>query len=333
MKSCSKFQTVVLSVKLINHEPVRIPVHIACSNKKGPVLLLISAQHGNEVQGAEAIRRFMALLKKYTFFGCVYAIPFANPLALHERRPHARMTPEQMYADDRGHNMNRTWPGKKNGNNTERISYAIYRQIANKATHVLDLHCWEQHSAPAALINDIQELKNIAGKLGVRFVCVVQELNPKNGIDDYFCYIGKTGICYEFSGQYTINEQQVQMGLQVIINYAKIIGVLHGPCLKPNYTPTLFSTEVDTIHVKTPISGLFVPSHVTLCDFVKKNTLLGHVISDSTLKTYNIIAPDSGYLRKYGAGRPNSDVSLTGRHPYVEKGETIATIWKPSKKK
>jgi len=329
MKCHNKIQTEILSVKLVNHKPVRIPVQCAYSGKKGPVLLLISAQHGNEVQGAEIIRRFMNMLQKRPFFGTVCAIPFANPLALHERRPHAEMQPEQMYADDRGHNMNRKWPGKKNGNNTERIAYTLYQQVASKATHVLDIHCWEQHVAPAVLINNIPELKNIAGKLGVRFVCVAKELKPENGLDDYFCYIGKTGICYECSGQYTINEQQIQMGLRVVINYAKLIGILPGPCLKPDYTPTLFSTEVETVNVKTPVSGLFIPSQVSMCEFIKRNTLLGYVMSDTTLKVYNIPSPVSGYLRKYGAGRPNADVALPGRHPYVEEGEAIAQLWKP----
>jgi hypothetical protein len=60
---------------------------------------------------------------------------------------------------------------------------------------------------------------------------------------------------------------------------------------------------------------------------------LGHILSDTNLKARTLQAPVSGYLSVHGGKRPNCDVSLAAQHPYVTRGELLATIWKPKGKR
>ena len=62
---------------------------------------------------------------------------------------------------------------------------------------------------------------------------------------------------------------------------------------------------------------------------VGKGDRLGHILSDVSLKTQEVYSPRAGYLKAYGASRPNCDVSITGHHPYVTKGERLATLVSP----
>jgi len=307
---------------------VTIPTWQLDSGEAGPCLLLTAAQHGNEVQGSETIRRFLEVAAKRLKAGRVVAVPFVNLPAVRDRRPHIEMGPEQAYGDARGHNMNRTWPGRRDGNDTERVSYAVYRAFGREATHVFDLHCWEKHAAPAVLIRQAPGLRELAAKLGHRFVRVCGPAD--HTISGHFCATGRVGVTYEFAGQYVVDERQVQRGLRVVTNYAKLIGLLPGRVAKGD-DPVVFSDQADTATVEAPCSGLFVEAGLELCGEVRKGEVLGHIVSDADLATHVVKAPVDGYLRAYGAGRPHCDVALPASHPYMSKGDRLTVIATPRK--
>ena len=302
---------------------INVPYWTLDSGTPGPCFLITAAQHGNEVQGIEAISRIIDLAGNRMKAGKVVAVPFVNLPAVWDRRPHIRMGPEQPYSDDRGHNMNRTWPGKKSGNATAQLSQAIYSAVGDEATHVLDIHCWQKYHTPAVLIRNIPELRALALKIGHPFV------HPGAAVDftisGYFCSTGRIGVTYECAGQYTVEEREVEMCLSVITNMAKAIGVLRGRPVKPK-APVIFSDEAKKSNVIAPHTGLFVQAGQRVCDRVKKGDLLGHILSDTNLKTTTVLAPAAGYLETYGASRANCDVAMPGHHPYVSKGDRLAII-------
>ena len=305
---------------------VMIPAWVLDTGRAGPRLLLTAAQHGNEVQGSEVIRRFVEIAAREMVAGQVFALPFANPPALRDRRPHVGMKPEQPYALDRGHNMNRTWPGRRDGNDTARVSHAIYRAFGRRATHVLDLHCWQKCSAPALLIGDVASLRDLARKLAHRFV----QIWPSNdrSLGGYFRATGRVGVTYEFAGQYLLDEQEVQRGLRLAVNMARAIGLLRGRPDKGD-GPVLFSDETESLTVTAPCTGLFVGAGLALCQRVRRGQLLGHILSDVDLRHRRIVSPASGYLRAYGASRAHCDVALPAQHPYVSQGDRLAAIDRP----
>ena len=303
---------------------VAIPAWVVDSRRPGPCLLLTAAQHGNEVQGAEAIRRLVALARQSAMRGKIVAVPFANLPAVRERRPHIHMKAEQPYGDARGHNMNTTWPGRQGGNDTARVSWAIYQAFGDLATHALDLHCWDKRHAAAVLIRDGRpDLRRLAVRLGHRFVSICKPRDRTLG--GRFCATGRVGVTYEFSGQYLVDELEVRRGLRMMVNMAKAIGLLPGR-LRKGDTPILFSDETETADVAAPVTGLFVRADLRLCQGVKKGQLLGRLLSDTNLQTRDIVSPATGHLLAYGASRPNCDVALPAQHPYVTKGDRLATI-------
>lgn len=312
-----------LRAELKSGEEVVIPAWVVESGKAGPRLLVTAAQHGNEVQGAEVIRRFVETTKTKLRCGKVFAVPLVNLPAVRERRPHIRMKPEQAYGDDRGHNMNRWWPGRPRGNDTARIPHAVYGAFGTEATHVLDLHCWEKHHAPAVLIREAPGLRALAGKLGERFV----DIRPPSDrtLGGHFCATGRVGVTFEFSGQYTVEPDQVERGVRLVTNYAKAIGLLPG-ALQKGYSPVLYSDKCGTVEVTAPCTGLFAGVGLRPCDPIRKGALLGYLLSDVNLKCREIRAPRTGYLRSYGASRANCDVAMPGHHPYVTKDERVARI-------
>lgn len=312
-----------IHAKLRGGKSVTLPMWRMETGRDGPCFVLVAAQHGNEVQGAEAIRRFIELARPKLKRGSVLAVPFANLPAIRDRRPHMHMKPEQAYSDAKGFNMNHHWHGDTSDNDSKRLATAIRRAVDDEGTHVLDIHCWSHQRAAALLIPGTDAMRALARDVG--HLCVrVRE--PKPGLlSGHFCATGRMGVTYECSGQYMVDETEVKRCLRVVTNMAKHIGLLPGRPTGTRKRP-YFSDRVETTQVKAPRGGLFVESGLKPADTVKKGQLLGHLLSDTNLNRYEIKAPCGGFLTWYGAFRKGADVGLPGRHPYVTRGDQLAEI-------
>lgn len=318
----------------MDYGAVRIPYWQIESGVDGPRLLITCAQHGNEVQGSEAMRRFAPIAAKEVKKGCIYIVPFCNKPALWKRRPHISSTSERPYADDAGHNMNRTWPGNPTGNDTERISAAIYKALGEQATHCIDIHCWERFTAPAALPR-----KDKPSSMELAQVCALPFAVPRDGsptkgktptmIGALFNDSDRPSLTFECSGQYIIYEREVRWALRAVMNIVKFLGMMEGQIEQPE-RPTVWLDNAEQVRVTAPLNGLFVRAAGLLtADRVEEGQVIGYLFSDDDLSTTEIKAPVSGYLYSYDCSRPNSDVSLAAQHPYASQGDRLATIVKP----
>ena len=64
--------------------------------------------------------------------GAVIIVPLVNPASFAQKVPH--LNPVD------GKNMNRFYPGKADGTQTERVSWAIAKQVVDKCDYLLDFH-------------------------------------------------------------------------------------------------------------------------------------------------------------------------------------------------
>ncbi|MSP47800.1 MAG: deacylase [Alphaproteobacteria bacterium] len=107
-----------------------IPIAVI-KNGKGPTLLSMSGNHGDEYEGQIANSKLIRGLDPKDVRGRVIVLPMANfPAA------HAGMRTSPI---DQG-NLNRTFPGDPNGTPTWMISHYIETELMPLADVVLDLH-------------------------------------------------------------------------------------------------------------------------------------------------------------------------------------------------
>ena len=322
---------------LTDDSEVAIPYWHVDSGQDGETFLVNCAQHGNEVQGCESIRLFKQLCETDLKRGSVYLVPFTNLPAVKYRRPHINLGPEQPYADAEGHNMNRTWPGNPEGNDTERVSYAIHEAVVRHCTRCLDLHSWSGFFASATLApNDGGLVSEMAETTAIRFISWSKPDEPgvehtPSTITRLFNNTGRGAVCIEQAGQYEISTKKVELGLRAATNLAKLFGMmdgepelLDGPVI--GMTDDMGDRKFD---LNAPCSGLFVGSGLQTAASVEEGQKLGHIIRDDNLETMEIFAPVSGYLLRYGCYRPHSDVALPARHPYASEGDPLATVVVP----
>lgn len=300
------------------------------SGREGPTLLVVAAQHGNEVQGTEAIRRFAPICAEGLVAGTVMLVPMANLLAVWYRRNSVEIGPEEKQTDlHKENNMNRKWPGDRRGNDIERVTHALHETLVTRATHVVDLHCWCRLTAPATLGCDVGESRLLAQATGMRFITwsdMPDEITLPTQLRKYTISRGNAAVTIEFAGQFCVDERQVLGGVRALINIARLLDMLEGEPEIPSDSGIVVSDENTTV-VEAPRSGLFVDAPgLRLEDRVEAGQSLGHLLGDDDLSTIELIAPVGGWLQGYGSHRPKRDVSLADQHPYCEAGEPIATI-------
>ncbi len=313
---------------------VRVPYWHLQSGQPGEVLAVTAAQHGNEVQGCEVVRAFRKVCERDLLRGEVYLIPFTNLPAVQHRRSHTTLEGEQPYGEDLGENMNRTWPGDPEGNDTERLSHAIHQAVISRCDHVLDLHSWSRFTATCTLVRaECANAMAMADAAQIRFTMKQERPQLPDGapapVGVPFNNDGRGALCIELAPQWVIREKEVRQGLRAATNIAKLLHLMDGEMERIAGPLVMFSAadrEARTHTLRAPRSGLFVESGLETSDYVETGQKLGHLICDGDLTTVDLVAPVSGYLWQYGCHREHSDVRLPAMHPYADEGDIVAAV-------
>lgn len=109
-----------------------IPVAVVHGRTPGPVLGLVAGSHGTEYASVIALEKLITTLDAASVSGTVIIVPLVNVPSF------AKVVPHLNPVD--GKNMNRMYPGKADGTQTDRASLAITRQVIEPSDHVIDYH-------------------------------------------------------------------------------------------------------------------------------------------------------------------------------------------------
>ena len=324
-----------VQAELVERAPLRVPYWEVTAGAAGPVLLVTAAQHGNEVQGSEALRRFVQLAGQELQAGAVLGVPFCNLPALWQRRHHDTQGPEEPVAEQPERNMNLVWPGDPAGNDIARLAHAIYSELGTRATHAVDIHCWNRFWAAAGLPRRDQPLSvELAAVSALPFARPMDPPPPEAPrptptlIGGYFNDTDRVGFTFELAGQYVIYESEVQLGWRCLVNVARFLGMMPGEPEGTDEGP-VWLDRAEAVEVTAPSSGLFVEAGLQPADWVSQGQLLGHLISDRDLSAQPLLAPVAGRLSAYGSHRAHCDVSLPDMHPYASVGDLLAKVVVP----
>ena len=113
---------------------VALPVVTICGLKEGPTLYLQAGIHGDEQTGIAICREALQSLRPEQLAGTVVAVPVAN-LPSYLTRTRGFLHEERWLID-----INRIFPGNREGLLTERIAHALFEEFARYADFTIDLH-------------------------------------------------------------------------------------------------------------------------------------------------------------------------------------------------
>ncbi len=109
-----------------------IPVAVFHGAKPGPVLAIVAGSHGTEYTSIIALEKLITTLNPAEISGTVIVVPLINIQSFEQKVPHLNPVDKK--------SMNRWYPGKMDGTQTDRASYVITKQVVEQCDHLIDLH-------------------------------------------------------------------------------------------------------------------------------------------------------------------------------------------------
>src|SRR6202162_783479 len=94
-----------------------IPVAVFPGAKPGPVLALVAGAHGTEYTSIIALEKLITTLNPAEISGTVIIVPLINIQSFEQKVPHLNPVDRK--------SMNRWYPGKMDGTQTDRASFLI----------------------------------------------------------------------------------------------------------------------------------------------------------------------------------------------------------------
>lgn len=150
-------------IAIMKNTKLETSCEIINSGKRGPTLFIISGIHGNEVAGVYASENYNFNLNK----GRVILIKKGSVDAYNQRVRYP------YYLQD----LNRCFPGVKDGRETERLAYEIFNVIKQyKPNLVLDLHEAEEYGEFSINTANSLIMNNISSNHSL-LIQVLEELN------------------------------------------------------------------------------------------------------------------------------------------------------------
>ncbi|MBW7866815.1 MAG: succinylglutamate desuccinylase/aspartoacylase family protein [Brumimicrobium sp.] len=116
--------------KLHTNTPIQIPVIVSHALRKGPTLLLLAGVHGDEINGVETIRRIIKKGWNKPQYGTVICVPVFNIFGF--------LNMSREFPDKK--DLNRVFPGSKNGSLASQFAYIFMKKIAPLADVIIDFH-------------------------------------------------------------------------------------------------------------------------------------------------------------------------------------------------
>jgi len=111
---------------------VNIPLWIAAGREDGPTVCVTAGIHGCEYAGMLAAITLFSQVDPSLLKGTLAVMPVCNPVAF------SRMSRYVCPIDNV--NLNRVFPGDKNGSFSQRMAFAVFNSVVVHAQYLMDLH-------------------------------------------------------------------------------------------------------------------------------------------------------------------------------------------------
>lgn len=122
----------VLSIPGSSGPGIDIPYFESEGSGSGPHLTVLAGIHGAEYSSIAAARRFISELRDEEIVGKLTVVPIVNVHAFWQRSAFVIPVDNQ--------NLNRAFPGNKEGSYTEKYAYQVFEKFIRPTDYLLDMH-------------------------------------------------------------------------------------------------------------------------------------------------------------------------------------------------
>lgn len=234
------------TAKLFTTSAVDVPVIIERSKKPGPIVLITAGIHGDEINGVEIVRQFLARKINKPLKGTTICIPVLNVFGF--------LNMQREFPD--GRDLNRIFPGTKKGPLASRFAYQLTSEILPIVDYAFDFHTGGAkrfNAAQIRIIENDETLKTLAEVFNAPFTVYSSHL--KNSFRTA-CYKNNIPVLLYEGGKSSDNDMGItKHGLDGLRRVLKYLGMLKAEFEPPKANkPTVFIRKTKWLRAK--YSGL-----------------------------------------------------------------------------
>ena len=191
--------------KLHTSTKIEVPIIIERSKKPGPTILFTAGLHGDEINGVDIVRQIIARKINKPKRGTIICIPVLNVFGF--------LNGSRSFPD--GRDLNRSFPGSKNGSLASRVAYRLMQDIIPEVDLVIDFHTGGAsrfNAAQVRIVKDHPELSELSSVFGAPFV-----LYSKHIVKSFrnACFqLGKPVLLYEGGKSSFVDENISRVGIE-----------------------------------------------------------------------------------------------------------------------
>jgi uncharacterized protein len=305
--------TGVIAVPPGSDAATNIPVAVVHGAKPGPVLALVAGAHGTEYASIVALEKMIPLLDASLVSGTVIIVPLVNLASFEQKVAHVNPVD--------GKSMNRFYPGKADGTQTERASYLMTKEVVEQCDHLIDLHGGDLDESlrPYSYwtVTGNQKQDEMSREMALAFgldTIIISSDRPKDPaqsryLENTASTRGKASLTAEAGHAGTVETDDVNLLVNGCLNVMRYLRMIPGiPAIVEN------PVWVERIAgITSDQTGMFYP-RAKRGAYVEKGMLVGYVTDYLGKTIFEARAPEAGivlYIRAV---------------PSMTKGETIANI-------
>jgi predicted deacylase len=290
-----------------------IPVAVFHGAKSGPVLALVSGAHGTEYTSIIALEKLIGMLDPSEISGTVIIVPLVNIASFEQKVPHVNPIDKK--------SMNRYYPGKLDGTQTDRASHLITRQVVEQCDHLIDLHGGDldeslrPYSYWTKTGNEKQDQisREMVLAFGLNHIIISAD-RPKDPaasryLENTASTRGKPSITAEAGHAGTVEPEDLDALVNGCLNVMRYLKMLPGAPQMVEHP--VWISKVETI--ASDQTGIFYPL-VKRGTYAEKEMKVGYVTDYLGKTIYEARAPAAGIVLYICAV------------PSMKKGDTIANI-------
>ena len=295
---------------------LEIPVVVIQGQHPGPVLALVSGLHGTEYASTLALEELLHRVKPAELAGTLIVLPLVNVESFRQKVPHVNPVDRK--------SMNRFFPGRQDGTQTERALWLITRQVVEKADFLIDYHGGDldeslrpySYYAPFGDEKEDRVALHMALAFGLDHVVLERDhptdINASKYLSTTAAIRGKPTLVVEAGYAGTVDRGDVAALVDGTLNVMRYLKLLPGAA--PEVAHPVWIHQIASL--KSEQAGLFYPL-VQRGTYAAQGMKIGYVTDFFGNTIYEAYAPESGV------------VLYICSVPSMGSGDTIANIGVP----
>lgn len=261
---------------------IDIPVHVFNSSNPGPTILLQAGLHGDEINGVETLRRMLEAEEFKIKCGAVIVVPILNIFGFIH---FSRDVPD-------GKDVNRSFPGSKNGSLASRIAYHYTQEILPQINFGIDLHTGggQRSNYPQVrYTKDDKFSEELASIFNAPFSFASKLIS--GSFRKVSFSKGKSMIVYEAGESMRFDEKSINLGCSGIRKVLAHFNMIEFTETEKNDTVHFSSTR----WLRAPRAGMFIPK-INNGAKIEKGSIIGVVADTVAKKSKEIKSPINGHV-------------------------------------